>query len=128
MLFNRRECCGMMGPEPFIQLQPEMSQDDFDERDCCGMMGQGPFMQPRQMMPQFGFDGADCGCKMDPIIEQPIQRCVKRDICHDVQHVCPIHTKIINNHIYRHTYVPQYTCSEENTMCNLDQGSCCNFI
>ena len=29
-------------------------------------------------------------------------------------HVCPIHTRVINHHVYRHTYRPAYTCSEEN--------------
>ena len=42
-------------------------------------------------------------------------------------HVCPINTKIINNHIYRHTYQPRYTCSEENVVSNVQCGSCCNF-
>lgn len=95
----------------------------FDKRTCCsGMPGQFP------MTPQEGFAGGECGCQMDPIVEAPIERCVRREFCHDIQHVCPIHTKIINNHIYRHNYVPCYTCSEENIVCNLDQGSCCNFM
>ena len=42
-------------------------------------------------------------------------------------HVCPIHTHVINRHIYKHTYTPQYTCSEENQVINNDCGSCCNF-
>ena len=41
-------------------------------------------------------------------------------------HVCPIHTRIINNHIYEHTYRPEYTCSEENTVTNIDPG-CSGF-
>lgn len=70
------------------------------------------------------FEQNECGC--DPIVEQPIERCVERNICHKVQHICPIHTRIINNHIYEHTYTPEYTCSEENTVTNIDPGSCCN--
>ena len=42
-------------------------------------------------------------------------------------HVCPIHTRIINHHVYKHTYRPQYTCSEENTVSNVQCGSCCQF-
>lgn len=42
-------------------------------------------------------------------------------------HVCPIQTKIINHHVYKHTYRPQYSCSEENTVTNVQCGSCCNF-
>ena len=61
-----------------------------------------------------------CGC--NPIVEQPIERCVERNICHRVEHVCPIHTRIINNHIIEHSYRPEYTCSEENTVTNIDPG------
>ena len=61
-----------------------------------------------------------CGC--GPIIEQPIERCIERNICHEVEHICPIHTRIINNHIIQHSYRPEYTCSEENTVTNIDPG------
>ncbi len=66
---------------------------------------------------------AECPC--DPVIEPVIERCVTRDICHTVEHVCPIHTRVINNHIIQHNYTPEYTCSEENTVTNVDPG-CCN--
>ena len=65
-----------------------------------------------------------CGC--DPIIEQPIQRCIERNICHKVEHICPIHTTVVNNHIYEHTYRPEYTYSEENAVTNIDPGCCAN--
>ncbi len=65
-------------------------------------------------------------CCNDPIIEKPIERCVERNICHKVEHICPIHTRIINNHIYEHTYRPEYTCSEENVVTNMDPGCCAN--
>ena len=42
-------------------------------------------------------------------------------------HVCPIHTCIINYYVYKHTYSPQYICSEENTVSNVQCGSCCNY-
>ena len=64
---------------------------------------------------------------MGPIIEQGRERCVQRNIIHEVKHICPINTKIINNHIFRHTYEPKYTCSEENIVTNQQCGSCCNF-
>ena len=70
-----------------------------------------------------------CLCQPScPIFERPIQRCVTRDICHDVQHVCPIDTKIVNNHIFRHTFVPCHTCSEANVACHVFTGSCCDFV
>jgi hypothetical protein len=55
------------------------------------------------------------------------QRCIHRTFVHEVPHVCPIHTKIINHHIYKHTYRPVYTCSEENVCSEIQCGSCCNF-
>ena len=62
-----------------------------------------------------------------PIVEQGRERVVYRNIYHEVPHVCPINTRIINNHIYRHTYQPRYTCFEENTCTNVQCGSCCQF-
>lgn len=61
------------------------------------------------------------------IIEQPINKCVEKEFYHEVPHVCPIHTHVINRHIYRHTYTPQYSCSEENQVINNDCGSCSQF-
>lgn len=63
-----------------------------------------------------------------PIMEPPMERVIQRDIVHEVNHVCPILTKIVNNHIYKHNYVPNYCCIEENRITNIDCGSCCNFM
>lgn len=61
-------------------------------------------------------------------MNEPVQeKCIHRTIVHEVPHVCPIHTRIINHHVYKHTYRPQYTCSEENTVSNVQCGSCCQF-
>jgi len=62
-----------------------------------------------------------------PIVEAPQERCVYRNIYHEIPHVCPINTRIINNHIYRHTYQPRYTCCEENVVTQEKCGSCCQF-
>ena len=43
------------------------------------------------------------------------------------RHVCPINTRVINHHIYTHTYTPEYTCCEENEKCDVYQGQCNNF-
>ena len=64
---------------------------------------------------------------MAPIIEPGRERIVNRTFVHDVPHICPINTRIINNHIYRHTYQPRYTCCEENRVCQQQCGSCCCF-
>ena len=62
-----------------------------------------------------------------PIVEPMQEKCVHRTIMHEVNHVCPIRTKIINHHVYRHTYRPEYSCCEENVVSNINNGSCCNF-
>ena len=62
-----------------------------------------------------------------PIMEPMQEKCVHRTIMHEVNHVCPIRTKIINHHVYRHTYRPEYSCCEENVVSNIDNGGCCNF-
>lgn len=67
------------------------------------------------------------GMVQGPIIEPGRERVVQRNIVHEVRHICPMNTKIINNHIFKHTYQPRYTCCEENTVTNVQCGSCCNF-
>ena len=62
-----------------------------------------------------------------PIMEPLQEKCVHRTIMHEVNHICPIRTKIINHHVYRHTYRPEYSCCEENVVSNIDNGGCCNF-
>lgn len=62
-----------------------------------------------------------------PIIEPARERVVNRTFEHIVPHVCPIRTKIINHHIYKHTYRPDYSCCEENVCTNVQCGSCCNY-
>ena len=55
------------------------------------------------------------------------ERVINRTFVHEVPHVCPIHTRIINHHVYKHTYRPAYTCSEEKVCSNVQCGSCCQF-
>ncbi len=62
-----------------------------------------------------------------PIIEPMQERVIQRTIMHEVPHVCPIRTKIINNHVYRHTYRPSYSCCSEDTVTNIQCGSCCQY-
>lgn len=67
------------------------------------------------------------GCCSTPISECPQERQVHRTIMHEVPHVCPIKTRIINHHVYRHTYRPEYSCCEENVVSNIQCGSCSQF-
>ena len=65
--------------------------------------------------------GMNSGCS------SPQQRIINRTYVHEVPHTCPIHTRIINHHVYKHTYRPVYTCSEENVCSNVQCGSCNQF-
>ena len=67
------------------------------------------------------------GSVMSPIVEPGRERVVNRTFVHEVPHICPMNTRIINNHIYRHTYQPRYTCCEENVVTQQQCGSCCQF-
>lgn len=80
-------------------------------------MGMGAPMMPMGMT---GSVGA-------PIIEPVQERIVNRTFCHEVPHVCPIRTRIINHHVFRHTYRPDYSCCEENVCSTVNNGSCCMF-
>lgn len=80
-----------------------------------------------QMIDQTMMNQPMMGSVMNPIVEQGRERIVNRTFVHEVPHICPINTRIINNHIYRHTYQPRYTCCEENVVTNEQCGSCCNF-
>ena len=62
------------------------------------------------------------------VVEPTINKCVEKEFYHEVPHVCPIHTHTINKHIYKHTYTPQFTCSEECQTVNIDCGKCSNFM
>ena len=72
-------------------------------------------------------NGMNMGMTQSPIMEPVRERVVHRNIEHIVPHVCPIKTKVINHHIYKHTYQPHYSCCEENTCEQVQCGSCCNF-
>ena len=70
--------------------------------------------------------GMEMGYGCAPIVEMPCERVINREICHNVEHIQPINTRIINHHIYHHTFKPCYTCCEENDVCNIyDQNPCC---
>ncbi len=59
-----------------------------------------------------------------PVMECPEERCEHREIMCEVPHIVPINTKIINHHIYKHVYVPKYTCCEEHEVTNIYEKRC----
>ena len=62
------------------------------------------------------YKGEDC-CEMMP----PQENVCNRVFVHEVNHTIPVHTKIINHHVYKHTFTPMYTCEEVNTCENVYQ-------
>lgn len=71
---------------------------------------------------EYGYMMGECA----PIYEQPCERVCHREIPHQVKHIQPVNTRIINHHIYYHSYEPCYTCCEENEICNIyGQNPCC---
>lgn len=66
------------------------------------------------------------GMECEPVMECPCERVVNRQICHHVPHIQPIHTRIVNHHVYNHSYMPQFTCCEENIVSHVhEQNPCC---
>lgn len=60
-----------------------------------------------------------------PVMECPQVRCCHRVINYEVPHIIPCHTKTINHHVYRHTYQPCYSYSEEDESSEIYEPRCC---
>ncbi|MBO4601177.1 MAG: hypothetical protein J5634_02965 [Bacilli bacterium] len=60
--------------------------------------------------------------------EMPRERVCHRYFCYEVPHIVPCNTRIINHHVYKHTYVPEYTCCEENECSNVYENCPNNFF
>ena len=88
-------------------------------------MNQGAM--PMSTVPMMAMPGNPAMGLSAPIVEPMRERVVNRTIMHEVPHICPNRTRIINNHVYRHTYQPAYSCCEENVVSNVQCGSCCNY-
>ena len=74
------------------------------------------------------YNGPEMNMNMPSSCGEGVQeRVINRTFVHEVPHTCPIHTRIINHHVYKHTYRPVYTCSEENVCSNVQCGSCAQF-
>lgn len=63
-------------------------------------------------------------CIEREVVEPTVTNCVEREFYHEVPHVVPVHTHVVNKHIYKHTYTPCFTCSEENVVCDMGPDCC----
>lgn len=93
------------------------------DKNCCGNFSRQNIDMVNQPRMPIRMSGQVCS----PIIEPTMTQCIERDFCYEVPHICPKHTHIINRHIFRHTYTPQYSTSEENQVINVNDGNCCQF-
>lgn len=93
----------------------EMPKQEVPRQEMMGM-GMGECCQCCQCCP---------GIVCPPIYECPTERVCHRQFVHEVPHVCPCNTRIINHHIYRHTFTPCYSCCEENEVSNVFEHRCC---
>ena len=106
----REERC--VNPQDKMYSSPGMVYD--------GMPGMEMAAEPMGMC----CGGANPGMVCPVVYEPMMEKCCHREIVHNVPHVTPINTRIINHHIYRHTYQPQFTYCEENDVCNVYEGRC----
>lgn len=66
-------------------------------------------------------------CCEAPIYEAPEEKVCHRYICYNVPHIKPCNTRIINHHVYKHTFMPCYTSCEENVYENVYEQRCRPF-
>ncbi len=62
----------------------------------------------------------DLCCEPCVVMEPCVNKCCETETCYDVKHVIPVHTHVVNKHIYKHTYEPQYSCSSEDQVINVN--------
>ena len=64
------------------------------------------------------------GCTCPPVMECPQERVCHRQMNYEVPHIIPVNTRIINHHVYRHTYQPVFTCTSEDEVSNVYDNKC----
>ncbi len=90
-MFRKSRCYDMSDNMMWQKPMPKMKNDymmampaDYNYSmkegmgDKCEMKMNKKEMDPMEMMP---------GCKMQPVYECPVEKCVHRTICHEVPHV-----------------------------------------
>lgn len=102
----------------FDESFKEVKETKFETKDMNMGDNMGMPMNNNCCAPTMG------GC-CNPVYECPQERVCHRFICYDVPHIMPCNTKIINHHIYKHTYQPVFTCSEENVCEQVFERNCC---
>lgn len=106
-----------------------MNQNNFEykkevkyEDNKTNMMGEYNYTPDSCCTPNYMY-GHNMMCP--PIHECPQERVCHRYICYEVPHIIPCNTRVINHHVYRHTYTPCYSTCEENVVSNVYDRNCC---
>ncbi len=84
-----------------------------------------PAREPMGCCPQSNACGCPGVMMCQPIYECPQVQCCHRVINYEVPHIIPCHTKMINHHVYKHTYQPCYSYSEEDETSEVYEPRCC---
>ena len=104
-----------MKSEEYVHADYAAGSNEYPQAGCCDM-GMGMPGMMGETLP---------GVVCPPVYECPRETVCHRYICHEVPHIIPCNTRIINHHIYRHTYMPTYSCCEENEVQNVYERRCC---
>ncbi len=107
MLKNNRDCSGKMDMK-------------YETKYDMGAMN-SEYMTAMPMMDSCCGEALP-GVVCPPVYECPQERVCHRTITHEVPHICPCNTRIVNHHIYRHTFTPCYSACEENVVSNVYDG------
>ena len=111
---NNQERCYDMGHQSFGEHHQAHQHHKMGHQNLMHHFHPGEHCHPQMI------HGMEC----QPVVKCPIEKVCHRDIHHKVTHIQPIHTRIINRHIYNHCCVPQFTCSEENICCHTGHPCC----
>ncbi len=104
---------------------PEATDMTINEMNINMSSGMNMGMESCGCMPQNSCCGMPQNMMCPPVMECPQVRCCHRVINYEVPHIIPCHTKMINHHVYRHTYKPCFSYSEENESSEIYGPNCC---
>ena len=96
----------------------------FDMGGQTSMQYQNVKMEGTDGMKQDNMNFDMPGVSCPPVYECPRENVCHRQIHHEVNHIIPVNTRIINHHIIHHNYTPMYTCCEENDCMNVYDNRC----
>ncbi|MBR1413058.1 MAG: hypothetical protein IJ574_00105 [Bacilli bacterium] len=119
MLKNEQRDCETMNMQAESYNTPAGSMDYSSMSYMSMDNGMGMNMGMNCCQPQ-------CCTVCPPVYECPQERVCHRYMCYEVPHIIPCNTKIINHHVYKHTYTPCYTsCSEDEVSNVYERNNCC---